>query len=499
METVEETLERMVPALQDLQERNLMSSTEVVALVDQRRQFEYRLQRRQPRKVDFLRYLDYEFKMDSLRKLRKQRLHATKNTLSDFGQLRHIFSLFERATRMFQADAGIWMQYIDFAVAERAEKRLGKLFPRALQLHPHNVPLWIRAASWQRSGVGSATAARVLLQRALRLNPHAQPLWIEYFRVEVHYVSKVQSRRDILGLDLQASSLERYAVARFVCENAIRTIPYALAFRRALLDVCCEVGNTQYLRQHIMDSIARDFRGTPEAWTLRETYNIDAAGGSCAAKKRKRSLAAKYVDDTVEPTEAKKQSLAVYELGVSAFRDDLTTAEARNDFPHHHPFLRADRYNPKSPALATHTLEGAAVVNAPATEISFPEGASEKVEATLRRCLVRHAPYERSWMKAVYALRQIRLRVLRDYKSEGLVASDGRTPDERAIDQALRCLLVCPASRRGAAVAGLFQPIMEGLLEQETPDGNPPKRGMGAMEVEIEALCYQGLLWACTR
>ena len=102
-------------------------------------------------------------------------------------------------------------------------------------------------------------------------------------------------------------------------------------------------------------------------------------------------------------------------------------------------------------------------------------------------------------MKAVYALRQIRLRVLRDYKSEGLVASDGRTPDERAIDQALRCLLVCPASRKGAAVAGLFQPIMEGLLEQETPDGNPPKRGMGAMEVEIEALCYQGLLWACTR
>ena len=45
---------------------------EIKSIVDQRRQHEYRLQRRAARKVDFVRYVEFELKVDALRILRKQ-------------------------------------------------------------------------------------------------------------------------------------------------------------------------------------------------------------------------------------------------------------------------------------------------------------------------------------------------------------------------------------------------------------------------------------------
>ena len=123
--------------------------------------------------------------------MRKKRAHLVKQTTSDFAQTQHIFFIFERAIRKFQGDPSMWLQYIDFAVSEKAEKRLGTVIPRALQFHPRHSGLWIRAASWQYFELNSPRTARILLQRALRLNPKEQPLWLEYFKLELHFVSKV--------------------------------------------------------------------------------------------------------------------------------------------------------------------------------------------------------------------------------------------------------------------------------------------------------------------
>eukprot|EP00620_Florenciella_sp_RCC1587_P009525 CAMPEP_0182587660 /NCGR_PEP_ID=MMETSP1324-20130603/65564_1 /TAXON_ID=236786 /ORGANISM="Florenciella sp., Strain RCC1587" /LENGTH=81 /DNA_ID=CAMNT_0024804669 /DNA_START=42 /DNA_END=284 /DNA_ORIENTATION=+ len=79
-DVVEQILEKSLSSLQDLVARRLLSSAEVKLLVETRRQFEYKLQRRAARKADYLKYVEYELKVDALRRLRKQRLGLKKST-----------------------------------------------------------------------------------------------------------------------------------------------------------------------------------------------------------------------------------------------------------------------------------------------------------------------------------------------------------------------------------------------------------------------------------
>jgi len=73
-EQVQAALDRMVPALADLQERGVLTAAEIRATVRRRRDSEYLLRRREARKADFLQYLQQELALERLRQLRVQRL-----------------------------------------------------------------------------------------------------------------------------------------------------------------------------------------------------------------------------------------------------------------------------------------------------------------------------------------------------------------------------------------------------------------------------------------
>ena len=68
----------------------------------------------------------------ALRRKRVQRLGIRSR--SYFGQ-RKIFSIFERATRKFCGDVGLWMQYIEFAQKEGASRVLLKVFASYVSHH----------------------------------------------------------------------------------------------------------------------------------------------------------------------------------------------------------------------------------------------------------------------------------------------------------------------------------------------------------------------------
>ena len=78
--------------------------------------------------MDFLRYVEYELKVDALRKLRKDRLQLVKQTTSDFAQVAHVFFIFERGVRKFQVggkEAGsVYLVFLHGAVV-RAHQKLG--------------------------------------------------------------------------------------------------------------------------------------------------------------------------------------------------------------------------------------------------------------------------------------------------------------------------------------------------------------------------------------
>ena len=80
----------MVPELEDLQLRGIFDPAEVRALVKKRRDFEFLLQRRAPRKEDYVRYIEYELKLESLRKARTKRRGIHSSGPSDYSGIKRI-------------------------------------------------------------------------------------------------------------------------------------------------------------------------------------------------------------------------------------------------------------------------------------------------------------------------------------------------------------------------------------------------------------------------
>lgn len=136
--------------------------------------------------------------LDILRKKRVKRLGIRSAGYS--GQ-RRIFFILDRATRKFQGDVGLWVQYIEYARKQKAHKKLSMIFTDALRLHPTNVDLWIYAAKYILDDHADITQARSYMQRGLRFCKSARVLWINYAKLEMIYIAKLVARQRILGLD----------------------------------------------------------------------------------------------------------------------------------------------------------------------------------------------------------------------------------------------------------------------------------------------------------
>ncbi|KAI9190583.1 U3 small nucleolar RNA-associated protein 6-domain-containing protein [Polychytrium aggregatum] len=208
-DSVKYHLERMLPELEDLEERGIFSRAEVKSIIKRRTDFEYAIHRRISKKSDYLRYIEYEMNLEKLRKKRKMRLRLDKKprgknksepniTLSDHSILRRIHQLYHKLLKKFSGDVHLWIQYLEWARQSGSSKLLGKSFARVIQYHPTKPVFWIMAAAWEYEENSNISSARVLLQRGLRLNPESQKLWLEYFKLELLWLIKIRERRRLL-------------------------------------------------------------------------------------------------------------------------------------------------------------------------------------------------------------------------------------------------------------------------------------------------------------
>ncbi len=137
----------------------------------------------------------------NLESLRRKRVHRLGvKTCNHTGQ-RRIFFILDRATKKFQGDIGLWMQYIAFARKQRSNKKVSQTLTSVLRLHPTKPELWIYAANYALEERGDMTEARSHMQRALRFCKTEEKLWVEYAKLEMMWIAKIVGRRKILGLD----------------------------------------------------------------------------------------------------------------------------------------------------------------------------------------------------------------------------------------------------------------------------------------------------------
>ncbi|KAJ9518134.1 hypothetical protein QJQ45_010109 [Haematococcus lacustris] len=200
-DTVRYLMEEMIPELEELESKGYFNRGEIKSIVQKRQDFEYALKRRAALKRDFLRYIEYEQKLDELRLHRKKELGIKgKKGLAENGSVRRIHFIFERATRKFKADLSLWMAWIQHCKHSKSTKQLSKVVTKALHRHSHVPALWIEAAAWDFEHTGNVAAARALMQQGLRHCKSDEAMWTEYVRLEMMYVARLRARRAVLGL-----------------------------------------------------------------------------------------------------------------------------------------------------------------------------------------------------------------------------------------------------------------------------------------------------------
>jgi len=208
-DTVQRVMEDMVPELEELQKKGILSKSEVQSVVSSRQHHEYTLRRQVVSKLDFLRAINFELNLVALKAVRKERLGLpSKKTAADFASMKRISFLFERALRKFSGDIQLWKQYLEYSKRIGSHHAIGKILPRAIQLNPKETSLWLLHASWELEMQGNIDGARSIMQRALRLTKSAREVWLGFARMEVRFVAKMVERKRRLGLIEDAEAAE---------------------------------------------------------------------------------------------------------------------------------------------------------------------------------------------------------------------------------------------------------------------------------------------------
>ncbi|CAL5077459.1 unnamed protein product [Urochloa decumbens] len=223
-DSVQYRLERMTDELDDLECRGLFTRAELADVVRHRRDFEFRIRRHSPLRQDFLDYIAYELRLDSLRNLRKRailraapsesedsgdeggskrkRRKKWKKSISDIAGVLRILDIYRMATGRFKGDLDLWFRYLEFC-RDKRHGRMKQVLAQAVRFHPKVPGLWIYAAAWEFDQNLNVAAARALMQSGLRTCPESEDMWIEYLRMELTYLNKLKARKVALGEDVK--------------------------------------------------------------------------------------------------------------------------------------------------------------------------------------------------------------------------------------------------------------------------------------------------------
>ena len=270
-EVVFHNLEDMLPHLEELEREGVFKHEELRVIIKKRTDFEYKLQKRIMEKKDILNYLEYEMKLDLLRKKRSKKLKLKPYNTAALGMNRKIHALFRKGLMKFQDDLNLWMQYIDFCKKTGSPRAIGLAYGKLLQQHANNPDVWLLAAKHETEEMNNIENARLLFQKALRTNNNSQQLWHEYFRLELLHVDKIKKRNKMLldgGVEVhneeepKPEKMEDFLLnktAEIVFNNAIMIIDNNIDFRLKFVNICEQFEDTEQLEDHIYNTLLSDF------------------------------------------------------------------------------------------------------------------------------------------------------------------------------------------------------------------------------------------------
>ncbi|KAM3135366.1 hypothetical protein pb186bvf_012524 [Paramecium bursaria] len=187
-------LEKHIPDLLALQKRRIFSEEEVKDILQNREQFEYDLQRRTHGLKDYMKVLDYEYRLERQRRARALELGIKKFNNRDFTIVKRIINLWDRIMNKYRYRIDLWKQYLCFCYKINSKKQFFKVITNALRFNPFCIDIWIIGGIYEYEIAKNPFKARKIFYQGLRSNSNSKQLWCEYLKFELTFLDTLTNQ-----------------------------------------------------------------------------------------------------------------------------------------------------------------------------------------------------------------------------------------------------------------------------------------------------------------
>lgn len=287
-EIIQERIEDRIPELEQLERIGLFSRAEIKAIIKKASDLEYKINRRNLHKEDFISYVQYEINLLELIQRRRARIkYSFKKDEIEYSMVHRVQGVFGRASAKWKDDVQLWLSYIVFCKKWGTKAHLSKIFSNMLAIHSNKPALWIMAAKWEMEDRLSSESARQLFLRALRFHPQCPKLYQEYFRMELMHAEKLRKEKqefEKAALDMgdfdHPEEILKGELARAVYKNAVSKIK-GVAFHVSLLSIARLFDFAKDLQKEIYDDLQALHADDPLTWdyVARRELEIESQPG----------------------------------------------------------------------------------------------------------------------------------------------------------------------------------------------------------------------------
>ncbi|XP_061191995.1 U3 small nucleolar RNA-associated protein 6 homolog [Saccostrea echinata] len=279
-EFVQQSIEEMLPELEQMERIGLFTKEETNQILKKRRALEYRMRRRTKYKEDYMQYIEYEKNVLELisRRRKSSGIHYKKVEI-DYAIVHRIHRLYRHVIARFQSDVELWLSHIKFSITRKEKPTVSRIFTQMLQVHSKNPDLWIAAAKWEFENNKNADNARNLMQRGLRFNPSSKPLWLEYYRLELLFVEKLRKRKELFQASKmkseEHSEILEGAIAQIVYRKAVEAFPGDLKFALSFLPICRTFDFMSKQEDAMLEGLETLYPSDPYLWEAKAKRQLD--------------------------------------------------------------------------------------------------------------------------------------------------------------------------------------------------------------------------------
>ncbi|XP_067128719.1 U3 small nucleolar RNA-associated protein 6 homolog isoform X2 [Centruroides vittatus] len=266
-ELVQLRIEDAIPELEQMERIGLFTNKEIKLIIKRKKAHEYRLQRRQKTKEDYLKYINYEKCLLSLiRKRRKETRNFNKKKEIDISIAKRVSKLYKAAIVRCQKDVNLWLEHIDFCKTMHWNETVSGMFTRLLQVHNNDPELWIMAAKWEMEENNAADNSRALFQRGIRFHPESKSLWNEYFRMELMFIAELRKKQEPdINIQNEEENILNGKIAKIIYSNASETIP-DVNFAISFIPICESFEFAKHIEEQIYEDIQERYSDKEETW-----------------------------------------------------------------------------------------------------------------------------------------------------------------------------------------------------------------------------------------